>query len=73
MEKPTGKYISRLKTYRLVFHGFQNEMKSILVNGKPVSLKARPAGLFLKSYQQSDKELLSATVANIPQQIILKW
>ncbi len=73
MEKPTGKYISRYKTCRLVFHGFQNEMKSIRVNGKSVMLQTKPAGLFLKSYQQSDKELLSVTVANIPQQIILKW
>jgi len=73
LEKPTGKYISRFKTYRLVFHGFQNEMKSLRINGKPVKLQTEPAGLFLKSYQQSDKELLSATAANIPQQIILKW
>ncbi len=73
LEKPTGKYISRFKTYRLVFHGFQNEMKFIRVNGKPVKLQMEPAGLFLKAYQQSDKGLLSATVANIPQQITLKW
>ncbi|VAW30139.1 hypothetical protein MNBD_BACTEROID07-1408, partial [hydrothermal vent metagenome] len=74
MEKPSGKYISHFKVLRLIFHGFQSEMKSLRVNGKPVKLHTRPAGLFLKSYQQSsDKDLLSVTVANTPQQIILKW
>ncbi len=73
LEKPVGKYVPGFKFYRIVFHGFQNEMKSIRINGKPVKLQINQAGLFLRSYQQSDKKLLSATIANRPQQIILKW
>lgn len=73
LEKPSGKYHSRFKVYRFVFHGFQNGMKTLQINGHPVQPDTSSQKLFLKAYEHPEGKIFTAVAPNTPEQITLKW